>query len=118
MTYKIRSMDLMDINSVLSLQLSIYEDHVLESLDFYLNRRDLTRKASWEAKDDVEKDNLANYPWTAALPPELNVPLDKIPVDADHWSIQDDLSPELREWQVSDGLMAVVHQKAVEEELI
>lgn len=86
----VRPLSLADIDGVLAIQARTYPGFLLESRGFYVNRLDLAPSHCWVASgDDKLLGYLIAYPWTAELPPTLDVPLTELPKNADHWFLHD-----------------------------
>lgn len=118
MTDKKSKMDFVDIDSVLSLQLSIYEDYVLESLDFYLNRLKLAQEHCWEAEKhhnavqySIHSLSSSNSSTETALTP------DQIPVNASEWFVPENtVLPDDRQY-LNAGVIRENIQQAMNEGL-
>lgn len=90
MTYHVRHMQLADIDSILLLQARVYDSSLLEDADFYRNRLAISPQNCWVAERQTNLlGYLITYPWTRAMPPELNTSLQALPADADCWFVHD-----------------------------
>lgn len=115
MNRKIRLMEHDDIDSVLSIQSSVYHDILLESSDFYFNRLSLAPEYCWVAENQRDiVGYLISYPWTPSLPPELDLPLTQLPDGANCWFIHDcAVSPQAQGLGISAELLDIAGQQAV-----
>lgn len=89
---EVRHMQAEDLPAVLQLQEAAYPGTLLERDAFFLNRLALSPQTCWVAKEDCDAlllGYLVAYPWGDGLPPELDVPLLRLPEPAACWFLHD-----------------------------
>lgn len=89
---EVRHMRAQDVTAILQLQLVAYPGILLERDEFFLNRLSLSPQTCWVAREGGEGallGYLVAYPWGDGLPPELDVPLQRLPEPAACWFLHD-----------------------------